>query len=180
MECHPIRGAAVTFLIDGYNLMHAFGLARRDMPAGALQKARQRFLDWLAGAVDGRNAAVRVVFDSAKAADPSSETDHRGVRVRFARGRTADDEIEELLLAESRPSEVTVVSNDGRLREAARRRGAAFQSSEDFTDWAIAPHRATREPRPTEPEKPEPAPTESEKAAWLAAFSRPPAKRRRR
>jgi predicted RNA-binding protein with PIN domain len=179
MDCHSIRGAAVTFLIDGYNLMHASGLARRDMPSGALQKARQRFLDWLADAIEGRNAAIRVVFDSSKATDRCTESDYRSVKVRFARGRTADDEIEELLAAEPRPLEVTVVSNDGRLREAARRRGAAFQSNEEFTDWVIEPERVAK-PHATKSEKPEPSPRESENAAWLAAFSRPPTKRRRR
>jgi len=180
MECHSNRGAAVTFLIDGYNLMHATGLARRDMPAGALQKARRLFLDWLANAAESRGAAIRVVFDSMRPSDPSKEGEHRGVRVRFARGRTADDEIEELLAAEPRPSTLTVVSNDGRLREAARRRSAAFRSCEEFVDWTIEPRRAAPQARPLEPEKSEPAPTESEKAAWLAAFSRPPTKRRRR
>ena len=172
----------MTFLVDGYNLMHASGLARRGLPAGALQKARARFLDWLADAADGRDVLVRVVFDSMKAAGRTPDSDHRGIRVRFSRGRTADDEIEEMLDAEVSPAGLTVVSNDARLREAARRSGAAFLSCPEFIDWAIErrPSPPDHLPSPNLPEKPELTPSEAEKAAWLAAFSRPPTKRRRR
>lgn len=168
------------FLIDGYNLMHAVGLARQGLPAGALQRARTRFLDWLADAAQGRGATVRVVFDAQAAPTPSPETDHRGVRVCFAFGHTADDEIENLLAAERRPAGVTVVSNDSRVREAGRRRGTALQACEEFVDWAIAPRREPPEvaDRP-EPDKPEPAATPAEMAAWLATFSQPPKRRRR-
>ena len=93
----------MTYLIDGYNLMHAIGLARRGLPAGALHIARKRFLDWLADAAKGRDVAVVVVFDATGARSASPEADHRGVRVRFTFGRTADDDIEELLAAESHP-----------------------------------------------------------------------------
>jgi uncharacterized protein len=171
----------VTFLVDGYNLMHASGLARRGLPAGALQKARTRFLNWLADAADGRDALIRVVFDSMTAAGGPLKSNHRGIEVSFSRGRTADDEIEEILEAEERPARLTVVSDDTRLREAARRRGASFLSCPEFIDWAIErrPPPPDHSPSPNQPEKPEPAPSEAEKAAWLAAFSRPPAKRRR-
>jgi uncharacterized protein len=172
----------VNFLIDGYNLMHASGLARRGLPAGALHQARGRFLDWLADAAKGRGAAIRVVFDAANTTNHSEESDYRGIRVRFTTGRTADDEIEELLAAEAHPSGITVVSNDSRLRESARRRAAAFLSCEEFIDWTIDPRPplTAPDPPPARPEKPEAAPTEAEQAALLAAFSRPPAKRRRR
>jgi len=170
----------VTFLIDGYNLMHAVGLARQGLPAGALHRARTRFLDWLAEAGRGRSAILRVVFDAQTAPAPSPEADHRGVRVRFAFGHTADDEIEELLTRESDPAHVIVVSNDARIREAGRRRGAAFQSCEEFVDWAIEPRRAPAPvPDRPEPDKPAPAATAEEMAAWLAAFSQPPRRRRR-
>jgi predicted RNA-binding protein with PIN domain len=172
----------VNFLVDGYNLMHASGLARRGLPAGALEKARARLLDWLAQAAVGRGVLIRVVFDSTKQDGAAPDADHRGIRVRFSRGRTADDEIEELLEAEPRPSGFTVVSNDARLREAARRCGAAFLTCQEFIDWAIDPRSSPsdRLSSPEAVEKPELFPSESEKAEWLAAFSRPPAKRRRR
>ena len=170
----------MTYLIDGYNLMHAVGLARRGLAAGQLARARLRLLDWLAEAIKGRGVVVRVIFDAVAAPAPSPETDHRGVRVRFAFGHTADDEIESLLAVEPHPADVTVVSNDGRIREAGRRRGAAFRTCEEFVDWAIEPPGEPPGSEPPEPEKPEPDASPEEMDAWLAAFSRPLPRRRRR
>jgi hypothetical protein len=113
----------VTYLIDGYNLLHAVGWATRKMPSGTLEAARRRLLDWLADSIPLKSGAVvfRVVFDAQKGTAPSVGQSHRGVRVQFAYRRTADDLIEELLDAEPTPGGVTVVSNDGRLHEAAHR-----------------------------------------------------------
>jgi predicted RNA-binding protein with PIN domain len=172
----------VTFLIDAYNLMHAVGLLRQGLPAKGLERARLRFLDWLADGVKGRAALLRVVFDAQDSPGASPERDHRGVRVRFAYRKTADDEIEELLAAERHPSRVAVVSNDTRVQEAGRRRGAGVRTCEEFVDWLIQPPVA--DPKtpvadaPGSPEKPEPGATADEMAAWLAAFSTP--KRRKR
>jgi predicted RNA-binding protein with PIN domain len=166
----------VTFLIDAYNLMHAAGLLRQGLPLGGLERARTRFLDWLADGAKGRDAVLRAVFDAQDAPAASPESDHRGVRVRFAFRRTADDEIEELLAAEQHPSRVTVVSNDTRVQEAGRRRGSAVYTCEDFVDWLIAGAEqapvAHASGSPT-PEKPVPDATADEMAAWLAAFSAP-------
>ena len=122
------------------------------------------------------------MFDAQAAPAASPEADHRGVRVRFAFRRTADDEIEELLAAEPLPARVTVVSNDARVREAGRRRGAAVRTCEEFVDWVIgaARQQGADAPRSPGPDKPESAATADEMAAWLAAFSAPPPKRRRR
>src|SRR5262249_21622071 len=87
--------------------------AHRRRPA----PARTRFLDWLAHHTAGRDDVVRVVFDAQAAPAASPEIDYRGVRVAFAFGRTADELIEELVAAEPRPDRVTVVSNDGQVRE---------------------------------------------------------------
>ena len=171
----------MTYLIDGYNLMHAIGLARRGLPAGALHLARKRFLDWLADVIQGRDVEVLVVFDAAGAATASPEGDHRGVKVRFTFGHTADDEIEELLAAESRPDRITVVSNDARVREAGRRRAARFLSCEEFLDWTIEARPLKPHPsEPPEPDKPEPTATPEETAAWLSVFSQAKPKRRGR
>ena len=170
------------FRIDGYNLRHAVGLLRQGLPAGGLERARGRFLDWLADAGKGRADTIRVVFDAQDAPAASKEMDHRGVRVRFSFRKTADDEIEELLAAEPLPARVAVVSNDGRVREAGRRRGAAIQTCEQFVDWTLEDRRtgdATRRVPPVA-EKPEETATADEMAAWLAAFSTPPRKRRKR
>jgi predicted RNA-binding protein with PIN domain len=169
----------VTFLIDGYNLMHAVGLLRSGLPTGGLERARTRFLDWLADGVKGRSEVLRVVFDAEHGRAASAEADHRGVRVRFAFRRTADDEIEELLAAEPVPVRVTVVSNDTRVQAAGRHRGCAVLTCEEFVDWLIEGgepgESATGE---GSEEKPEPSATPDEMAAWLAAFSAPPRKRK--
>ena len=173
----PTRVAPVTFLIDAYNLMHAIGLLRQGMPAKGLERARKRFLDWLADTAKGRDAVLRAVFDAQDAVGPSPESDHRGVRVRFAFHRTADDEIEELLAAERQPAQLAVVSNDTRLQAAGRRRGAVVFTCETFVDWLMKPQVAD-DPKPPAAEKADPGATPDEMAAWLAAFSAP--KRRKR
>lgn len=167
-------GWPVTFLIDGYNLMHAVGLLAPGRPPGGLERARTRFLDWLAGGGEGRSGVLRVVFDAEKGWGPTPESDYRGVRVRFAFRRTADDEIEEMLAGEMRPDRVTVVSNDTRVQAAGRHRGTAVLACEEFVDWLLSPPRAPAAPGSPPPEKPEPDATPDEMAAWLAAFTKPP------
>lgn len=175
----------LTILVDGYNLLHAAGLAGVGR-AGRLEKARNRMLDWIAdaGPVRAGAARVRVVFDAQNGAGDGGERTHRGaVRVRFAYKQTADDLIETLLASEHAPAAVAVVSNDTRVREAARRRGAAGWSCEAFTDWLLTgtPGPGTRGPPPADPlpEKPDgPAPPD-EAEALLAAFLQPKPRNRR-
>jgi predicted RNA-binding protein with PIN domain len=164
----------VTFLIDGYNLMFAVGLAGRDMPAPRFERARERFLDWLADGTAGR-AEVRVIFDALNAPSPSLATLHRGVRVRFAFGQTADDLIEELVAEEVRPGALAVVSNDSRVRESARRAGCVPFGCEEFIDWTLTPADAASEA--TSPDEKKPEPTAEEVDELLRAFSRPKPKR---
>ncbi|HJZ60082.1 MAG TPA: NYN domain-containing protein [Gemmataceae bacterium] len=168
----PRRCVVTTFLIDGYNLLHAIGLASRAMSAKGLERARTRLLDWLADAATGRAEWLRVVFDARLAPRPSGEHDHRGVRVSFAHGQTADDRIEELLAAEPRPETLAVVSNDSRVQEDARRRGARVFTCQEFVDWLIDKRPDSKAPDPS-PDKPAADATPDEMAAWLAAFSRP-------
>ena len=168
-------------LIDGYNLLHAVGWATPRMPKPRLQAARRRLLDWLADspAHAARAAALCVVFDAQHGPAAPAEQDHRGVRVRFAAGRTADDLIEELLAAEPRPAGVAVVSNDSRLQEAARRRGAEGWPCPRFLDWLLDhERRAAPAAPPAEPEKPDGPPTDADEEL-LRAFSEPKPRRPR-
>ncbi len=172
----------MTFLIDGYNLMHAVGLASASMPARWLRRARTRFLDWLADAARERPDDLCVVFDSRSGSSDSIE-DHRGVRLRFSGGQTADAVIEASVRAHPRPEQLAVVSNDGQVRESGRVRGCSVYRCEEFVDWLIAkPARVNMTPvahAPGSPEKEEPAATPAEMAAWLDAFSTPKTRRRR-
>jgi predicted RNA-binding protein with PIN domain len=164
----------VTYLIDGYNLLHALGWAPR--PPETLEAARRRLLDWLADAPALRAGAAvfRVVFDAQQAPIPTIGRSHRGVLVQFAYRSTADDLIEELLDAEPSPREVTVVSNDIRLREAARRAGSRGWGCEEFVDWRIEAEREIPgSPHHRPSEKPDgPAPPD-EAAVLLAEFRKP-------
>lgn len=169
----------MVFLIDGYNLMHAVGLASRKLP-GSLDRARTRFLDWLADAARDRNAVLRVVFDAAATSRHSAEADRREVRVLFATGRTADELIEELVNADPRPDQLAIVSNDSQVQEVARRRGCGVRTCQEFTDWLIGGTAAPTAPAPEAAEKPDDDATADEMAAWLAAFSAAPEKRQRR
>jgi len=173
----------VTYLIDGYNLLHAVGLANRSLPAKGLERARTRLLDWLADAIRGRGELLRVVFDAQNSPAASDESDHRGVRVRFAFRRTADELIAELVRAEPHPARLAVVSNDTQVQDAGRRRGCGVLSCQEFVDRMIqapvahapgSPARAAGSP-PTE--KPEQDATANELAAWLEVFSRPKRKK---
>ncbi len=165
----------MTFLIDGYNLMYAAGLASRGMPAAQFDRARERFLDWLADGAKGRDATLRVVFDAQQAPSPSLESVHRGVRVRFAFRRTADDLIEELVATWPKPAALTVVSNDSQVREAGRRAECLLASCEEFIDWLITPPASATASDAPETDKPEPTPTDV--SELLDVFSKPKPKR---
>ena len=162
--------SGVTFLIDGYNLMYAVGYASKGMSAGDLARGRARLLDWIADLRGDRTDAVRVVFD-AVGGKKSAETTYRGLLVRFAYKKTADDVIEALIREEKKPHQLAVVSNDNRLRDAAKRRRCAAYSSDAFVDWLMKPALAPDAPPAPAPE-PE-APSADEMAAWLDVFSRP-------
>jgi predicted RNA-binding protein with PIN domain len=124
-------------LIDGYNLLHAAGLAKPRYAPGDLQRRRARLLQKLAELVDPTVLArTTVVFDARR--DPPTEApvgSERGFAVLFApKQKEADDLIEELLAKHSSPKQVLVVSSDHRLHKAARRRGATAIDSEVFLD----------------------------------------------
>lgn len=159
------------FLIDGYNLLHALGHLDAHGGADRLQRARRRLLRYLSDNFGADAGALTVVFDAARAPPrAAAESVVHGVRVRFARGRAAaDDLIEEMIAAEPRPTALVVVSNDHRLQTAARRRGAQAWTSDDLLDHFDA--RTARRPDP-----PDPPPEKAEGASadeveyWRRAF----------
>lgn len=165
----------VTFLIDGYNLMYAVGYANKAMSAGELARGRARLLDWIADLRGDRPDTVRVVFDAA-GGKKSGEATHRGLFVRFSHKQSADDVIEALIAGEKKPQQLAVVSNDNRLRDAAKRRRCAVYSSDAFVDWLMKPALVLAAPAPPEPD----VPSTDEMAAWLDVFTQPPPKRKPR
>lgn len=153
------------FLIDGYNLMHALGLAPT---AGlSLERSRLRFLDWIAVEIGKRSHDVTVVFDSTQTRG-GNESVYRGIRLVFANARTADDLIEEWVQAETAPATLTVVSNDHRLQSAARRRGCITWTCGEYVDWLQSETKPAK-PAPQSAEKPV-EPSDDEMADWLRRF----------
>lgn len=155
-------------LIDGYNLLHALGMAPK--PGGmSLERSRLRMLEWLAGELGEEAADVGVIFDSQMMTGDNEQT-HRGIWMRFSRGQSADDLIEELIRQEPVPARLTVVSNDHRIQVAAKRRGCLFWDCEQFVDWLQSLAKKPREePRAEVGEKPL-APSGVEMDEWLRRF----------
>jgi uncharacterized protein len=159
------------YLIDGYNLLHALGLARKNGGRAAWDRARRALLDWLADRHGPAAGAVAVIFDAQNSLGGVVEESHRGLRVLRDRGRTADDMIEDLLRDEKSPETLTVVSNDGRVRDAARRRGAAVRKCSEYLDELLGPKTSSTSAQPPDQagEK-DVRPTPDERARWERAF----------
>jgi len=134
----------VRYLIDGYNLMHALGLVRKAGGEAAWAASRLQLLDWLADRLPARPGdAFQIVFDAQRSVGSVAESRRRGVTILVAHGGTADDVIEDLTAAEIHPKQLTVVSNDHRLRDAAFRSGCGWITCGAFTDTVMKPPAAT-------------------------------------
>jgi uncharacterized protein len=162
-------------IIDGYNLLHAAGLARLRYGPGDLERCRNRLLGYLRRHLPAteRNRTT-VVFDAADAPpDRPRQMTLDGMTVLFAvRGGDADTEIERLIAAHSAPRQVRVVSSDHRLQKAARRRRAVVLDSDAFLDRLERRGPVTDSPPGARPSGPKyggsVAPRETEH--WLAVF----------
>ena len=159
------------YLIDGYNLLYALGLARKHGGRAAWDRARRLLLDWLADRHGLSAGNVTVIFEAQNSLGGVVEESHRGLRVLRDRGRTADDMIEDLLQEEKSPESLTVVSNDARVRDAARRRGAVVRKCNEYLDELLGPKRtdpAAAAGNP--PGEKDVRPTPDERAEWERAF----------
>lgn len=170
------RSIRLRILIDGYNLMYAIGAMPRNTAPDALRKLRHRFLNELGALIPPIDAhQTTVVFDASVVLEhlPKSHQ-QKGMTVLFAVGDDdADSRIEELIRTHSSPKNLTVVSSDLRVRQAATRRKARGVKSEDY--WAeLKAKKLKPEGRPAPPTREEKARdeglSESESAYWLAEF----------
>jgi predicted RNA-binding protein with PIN domain len=163
----------VLYLIDGYNLLFAMGvlLPGRTGPA-LLEKARLRLLGLLLGAHNDAPTAVTVVFDAKHApAGAAPEIDYEGIHVSFAvHEDEADDLIEDLIRRASTPRKLTVVSNDHRIQQAARRRHCVVQGCGEYMDWLAGKRGRPAAERPEESAKPAGVSRE-EAQRWLREFA---------
>ena len=127
--------SAGILLIDGYNLLHAAGMAQHEYRPGDLLRCRTRLLKWLLEKLSSAEIrAATVVFD---ARDPPPDRPAQvvisGLRVLFANPEgDADVFIQNWLSRHPSPRRVTLVSGDRALQRAARGCGSKTISSNDF------------------------------------------------
>lgn len=159
------------WLIDGYNLMGALGLMAGKLAAHALHEGRQYLLNFLADSFKDQSFTVLVIFDAAHPPRRiAAEQVHRGIQVRFAKGRPeADDLIEELIQTHPRPNEVTIVSSDHRLHRAARRRDERILTCEAFLDHLETICRKTSNAEPSAAQVTD-KPNHDDHAYWMSVF----------
>lgn len=135
-----------SFVIDGYNLIHALGLLCGKAGPGDLERSRRLLLERLQAGFSGRAAQVTVVFDASRGPGAIAH-DLPGITCIYTPGdREADDVIEDLIRAAAVPRQLAIVSSDRRLKEAASRRGAIAMSCSHFLDWLEQPLPAAAPP----------------------------------
>lgn len=139
-------------LIDGYNLLHILGWIDSRRGPKALEQARGRLVQFLAGVLSpAQRVGTTVVFDAAQPPPLAARVLRpEGITVRFAVGyRSADELLEELIEQAQAPKSYVVVSSDRRVQRAALRRQ---MEAVDCWTWyeQILAKRPTH--RPTAPE----------------------------
>ncbi len=162
----------MSYLIDGYNLLHAMGLLRGRVGPTGLEKARLGLLGLLRAVYGDEATAVTVVFDAANAPpDAPGEEEYQGIHVRFAvKQEQADDLIETLISRDSAPRRLTVVSDDHRIRDAAEHRHCKVSGCAEYLEW-LERHRRERARSPRAADaKPERV-SQAETQHWLREFA---------
>jgi uncharacterized protein len=157
-----------SYLIDGYNLIHALGMIQNKMGPGGLEESRRTLLAFLAKAFGENAARVTIVFD-AQHAPPGlpRSAEVLGLHVHFApKEQSADDLIETLIAEAAQPRALVVISNDHRLQTAARHRGARTWSHDELLDFLEK--RVTTSA--TKPEAPLTKMSADELKRWLKEF----------
>ena len=131
-------------VIDGYNLLHAAGLARATYGPGDLARKRLELLVKLARrlTIEERKRCT-VVFDAIDAPkNLPGRFRHEEMLVLFAEpGHEADELIELLISQHSACRRLTIVSSDHRLQNAIRRRRGLSVDSDVFLKQLESPHR---------------------------------------
>lgn len=163
----------MTLLIDGYNLLHASGLLGRGRGKGVLESARQALLNFLANSLPEADVPrTTVVFDAHEAPwGALRRSNIMGISVIFGSSELdADSVIEQLILADTAPKRLTVVSSDHRLHRAAKRRKATPVDSDQWFRDVIRARAARQQPNPDIVIKPDGPFTEGEVDYWLRHF----------
>jgi predicted RNA-binding protein with PIN domain len=164
----------MSLIIDGYNLLYASGILGRGRGPGYLERSRQALLNFLAESLDEKSLhRCQVVFDASIENAPRGlprRLTHRGITVHFAAGMpSADELIEQLILDDSAPRQLTVVSSDHRLHRAAKRRKATPVDSDVWFHQTLR-DRAARRDAESLPTKPDAPSSQFEVNFWLHEF----------
>ena len=147
------------WLIDGYNLIRQVDFLQEEEHKG-LADGREALLKFLAEFsrrwVKGKGR-VTVVFDGPKVepvparfrenteGGPASLSPvPGGIKTIFSRGTTADQVIEELILAGSNPADITVVSADGDVKRFAKKHRCATLDPVEFVAKAFSPDKTRK------------------------------------
>jgi hypothetical protein len=158
-----IRGYlfSMPIVVDGNNLTFAF----RKMGLSMGRVGLCRMLEMLAQ----RGERVCVVFDGPEN-EPSLQPHAPHVEMLFAAPLSADEVIQERILADTAPRRLMVVSTDKELRKAARRRRCQGVRSEDFVQALLRIAAAPPKPPPAEPPEKRQGLTDQQTSDWMREF----------
>jgi uncharacterized protein len=172
-------------IIDGYNLMHSVGYARKRYGQSGLERSRNRLLRFLVNRLDlEERRRTTIVFDARTIPfEGVREQKLEEMTILFNEaGSDADTLIEELILEHSAPKQLEVVSGDRRLQKAIKRRKGIVVESEDFarllrdrerivpgsSQDAAPPPESTGKAESVAPS--ESQPSESDTEYWMGVF----------
>ena len=167
----------MSIIIDGYNLLHASGILAKGQGPGGLERARNALINFLAASLaPEERSRTTVVFDAAGGSpDLPHSFEQSGITIRFAtQHEDADSLIEEMILRDSAPRRLTVVSSDRRLQRAARRRRARAAGSREWYETIVRERLERNAGRTDRPVKPTAPPTSDEVQYWLHQFGGEP------
>lgn len=131
-------------IIDGYNLIYAWGWMPKNSRSSTLVSSRDRLLRELAAQIPlAARHQIAIVFDAPRKAGVVSKPAalerpdgiEQGLAIFFSQAYDeADSMIEAFLRQAANPRKLAIVSSDQRLMTAAKRRQAVSIRSQDFWD----------------------------------------------
>ena len=160
------------FVVDGYNLIYRDRRLSDVIDERGARAARDGLVAVLASFADASRREVTVVFDGAKAEDPTLPRRVRkgAVEIRYSDfGVTADRVIEEMIELHPAPAELYVVSDDKSVAKAIEARGAHGVPVDDFLERVRRAFRKRRHARARRDEKPSDV-SNSDVDYWLRAM----------
>ena len=144
MEPTPWPDPGTTWLIDGYNVLHAGMLRREDRAAWWTRSHRERLIDRV-GRLENDAQEIWIAFDGEDEGERTPEPTKRGgsapagshpkpASIRIIYARSADAWILARVRKTDRPQELAVVTADRKVADKARHHGAQIVSPRIFLD----------------------------------------------